>query len=726
MKTRDSIACHGYAYHSESEYPSSTVFSPLSLVLIIAITLVLSYWMVPSNQEAARRLLNDGQVQRAAAMIRAEDAPEAETAAAAVVTEEETLHLVETLLESSGPGEHSLEGEKFVHLLSGLAEFSKVEELISRHAETIGKAHASSLYLSLGDVALAKSHPEAASRAYALALAGDPESKALVTKMVHALRAQAKAGEALTAFENWLTTSKFQLREDEALTELYTGLLRENNQSGRAMDVVLPSLHQPPTEAEVTLIEKLTGESSRTADGIPVLLSYLKSNAQGKQLVSSLMADSLETEIDPMVYARAKTLATYYEWQDMPSEAFTLHHNLALQGDRESLKRCIALYDGLDRESDLCSLLQKLPEKLLKPSDHHLLATLLTHGGDVQGATAQFESYLKAHTEDTSAISELASLHAASGDLSGAATLLASALKIAPHDQALLTDYGDLLISTDRAREALPVYEELSRDAKNDEALERFALLAENLDEPALLAEALNRQIACVPKPCPDLQLALARTMSQLGESEANISVFLADAIKESPEQPCLRIALAKILVQTPQAADAVPLLATAELAGSAEGVELLCEAVQNGADPRLVAEFVKKNPTASTIAIAPEYQETRRTIVSGEAAKELAAKEGDERSVVPDIEDYLNKLREEADASYRSGNTAVAFAKISTYFEKTPLAHPADWNLLGHIYQSMGQTEKSRKAFEKSLNSLSPTPATATTRRAITVSSIP
>ena len=726
MNTRDFNTCHENAYYSGSEYPSSTVFSPLSLVLIIATTLVLSYWMVPSNQEAARRLLNDGQVQRAAAMIRSEDAPEPELAATAVVTEEETLQLVETLLASSGHGEHPLEGEKFVHLLSNLSDFAMVKELISRHAETMGKAQASALYLNLGDVALAKSHPEEASRAYALALAGDPQSKALVTKIVQALRAQAKAGEALSAFDNWLTTSKFALRADEALTELYTGLLRENNQSGRAMDVVLPSLHQPPTEAEVSLIEKLTGESSRTADGIPVLLSYLKSNTQGAKLVTSLMTDSLESELDPTIYARAKTLATYYEWQDMPSEAFTIHHNLALQGDHESLKRCIALYDGLDRESDLCSLLQKLPEKLLKPTDHHLLATLLTHGGDVEGATAQFESYLKAHADDTSAISELASLHAASGDLSGASTLLASALKIAPHDQALLTDYGDLLISTGRVREALPVYEELSRDAKNDEALERFALLAENLDEPALLAEALNRQIACVPKPCPDLQLALARTMSQLGESEANISAFLADAVKESPEQPCLRIALAKILVQTPRAAEAVPLLATAELAASAESVELLCEAVQSGADPRVVGAFLKKNPAASAVAIAPEYQDARRQIVSGEASKEAAAKAGEDRSVVPDIEDRLIKLREEADASYRSGNTAVAYAKISAYFEKTPLAHPADWNLLGHIYQSMGQNEKSRKAFEKSLQALSPTPATATTRRAITVSSIP
>lgn len=710
------------SFTSDPRESSSTVFSPYVLTGVIATTLFASYWMVPSNEETARRLLSDGQVRRAAAVMRTQPTEEASAADTEKVSDSDTLHLLEAMLQT---GSHSTDidatRQKFTELLRSLKDLSPVPALIHRNEGDLDDKATASLYLSLADLALSRGANDEATAAYTQALRALPSDTSVVNNIIKAWRAQNKSERALAALEQWLKAQR-DFKESPEMRLTHMTLLRENGRSGEALDLYLPGLHSPPSEDEVAMVEKLVGESSRTSDGIPVLAAFIGSDAQGSRLLDADLSVLPSSALSSKVRERATMLASFYEWQDEPSKAFTLHYKLALLGDHESLKRCIALYDGLDREADLCRLLQSIPAKKLKPTEEHLLSVLLMHTGATEEAMEHFRSYLASHKDDASAMGELASILAAQGSFDEAIQWLERALQHAPHTRSLMHDYGDLLITVGRARDALPIYEELSRDPKDDEALERFALVAEGLEAPAVLAEALTREINACGKPCPDLQIALTRVMRELNTPENEVSTYLAEAVKGSPELPCLRIELAKTIVETPRAEEAPALLARDEFAASSEAVELLCEAVQNGADTKVVAAFFKAHPHVSDLPIAPEYQDSRRQIIAGNGAQIVEATENAESPDREDAHEKLVKLREEAEASFRAGDHAAAYTKISHYFERTPFAHPADWNLLGHIYKSMGQLEKGRKAFAKSLESLTSARAAAASAQATTV----
>ena len=260
----------------ESE-DSSTVFSRPNLVILILSTLVLSYWMVPSNEEAARRLLNDGQVQRAAAVIRNDGnaviEPHIET-----LSDDDRLNLLEAMLQpESRTNDVAAQTRKFHHLLSGLSDLSKAQAIIDEHLEDLDKSVASSLFLSLGDMASDRADPAEAGRAYAKATEAMPANGSVILKIVQNWRAQNNSGRALAALENWLNNNNPSAVEKEGVLALHITLLRENSQSGRAFDLVLPTLKEPLTEEAVTLVEKLAGESSRTKDAVPVMVKYFES-----------------------------------------------------------------------------------------------------------------------------------------------------------------------------------------------------------------------------------------------------------------------------------------------------------------------------------------------------------------------------------------------------------------------------------------------------------------
>ncbi len=672
---------------------SISVLDHRVLAAVVMLALGIAWLQVPGRKEMAVRLLKDGEIHRALSTMgpvpepskspRPEDAPGPDAAAPA-----------------GDAALASVNRRPFEMLLDHGSDLKAVLAALDEHRGELTADQQGPLFESLGDQALAKSRHSVAAGLYARALEAKPKT-ALLLKLVATLRAFSKNQQALEVMDHFAAEHP-EVPLPAGWDRLKVTMLRETNQSSRAFDLLLGSVPRPFSQSDMSLIETVAAEADRTADAIPLVEAFLSVDPEAAKLLVADFSISTLPSVSKENLAHAASLVTFLEWNDKEERAFALHWKLARLGRRQSVERCLALYDGVDRDVETCDLLESLPAAELDAATHHFLARMQSMLGRRAAALETYQAYLVRQPDDAQALMELGTMLSVAARFKESAGLFQRALALEPDNRLMLHSLGDALISSGRETEALPIYQKLSVDPADAEALERYALLAENLEMPVQLVEALEREIAASPPPCVDLRLNLACTLQQLPDGIHLAIASLEGAVKEFPSTVPLRIKLAQLLLEDCQPDKVAEVLAKDQLAANAHALELLCEAVDNGADPGPARRFFAGHSSARTKTLNDEFSQTRKVLIDGEQPDLDGSQVASAEKEAPRAD-----LRGEAEADLERGETAQAERKMKTYLDRRHGTSAADWNLLGHIYKARGDHEQARNAFEHSLRSL-------------------
>lgn len=682
----------------------SPVINVGSLAALVGAGLALAYLQIPGKEELALRLLKDGQIQRAAAAMAKPVGSASASTPPTAAPSEATAHLLEASIGRHLRQEGKLaDVSQFQALVDGGTDPALIAQILEGHRSELRPERFARFLELLGDKALAQSNHLLAADLYRRSNESLPSAET-VLKQVAVFRAVSKPLDGLAAMDRFEHD-----RPSAVLPVNWTGLkitiLRETEQGSRAFDLLAAMVRAGGDETDLSLLETVASEADRTADAIPLIKACLAKKESTRWLLDKdTRMNAAASPPGSVMMQHAATLATFLEWNDDEESAFFIHFKLARLGRSESISRCLALYEGLDRDLEMCDLLTSLPAGVLEAGTYHLLAQLQTRLGRVEEAKATYRDYLASQPRDGEALGELATLLAMASQFAEAHDLLKRAVVEVPANRSLQHELGDVLVSLGRPEEALPIYEKLSLDPSDDDALERYALLAENLELPEQLAEALRREIAASPPPCVDLRLNLASTLALLPDGAHLAIASLQEGVEKFPENAPLRLKLARLLLDEQQAEGVPALLAVDSLAANAEAVELLCEAVMDGAAPAMVLEFFKAHPAAVSAAVLPEYSQFRQLLMSGDTVSLNASLASASDSKGTDDGDYYDRLRDEAEADHEHGQDAQALRKMKAWLDRSPRSHAVDWNLLGHIYKSLGDVALSRQAFERSL----------------------
>lgn len=662
-----------------------TVVSPLRVALLVVVCLLICLKLIPTKTEAAMRLAADGQLSRAAALIRPD---EQAVNTSATLSDKEARQLFVTMLTAANPG--GRDTDKLSRLMLCVNDLQWVREQITTNAPDITEENFNALMENMGDVAMARQDLQSATEAYHIVCEKSPTPQRF-EKQVAAWRAKGDAKGALNALEESFKT-KPEMAENPSLQSLQITLLRETSQSGRAFDLFAKTLPPKIDEVQLTMMERLAEESDRTTDVIPLQRKWLDETV-GPDLATSPIKASTET------IRHAFLMGRYLEWKNEPENAFAVFDQLARIGHEEAMRRCIDLYDGLNFEARMENLLGYLPAEKLCKEWLAIRAQLHSHQGHIEEALKDYSLILKNEPDNVPALGQMAAMQLASEEFAAALPLLEQAHRLDPADTKIAHALADTLISMDRPSDALPIYQELAEDLNDSDALERYELIAESLEMPDLLTDALQRQVTVTNGQAPDLQLRLADARQRLPQGKNAALATLRLALQAEPDSKPIRLELAQMLLDEGQAAEVIPLLATKDMATVPNALERLLDAGSEGAPMHLLAGYFTENKVSQSTPLSVVYHDLREALIHGHLPNMTNDDTPNEEQ--PDPSELMRNLAEKA---YQQGQFAKALSHMKEFLSMASEPTAGDLNLLGHIYRELGDLTHSREAFQASM----------------------
>jgi len=556
---------------------------PFLIGLVIAVTLLVLFLLIPGQEKVLERALADRDLTRVAKLY--EGTPEAaraknpelfallkarvdlDQAIAAAGTQmfdaALTASLAAPFLGLLGDGKY---GPGAAEGLAETLALSSSPEQIARtmHEVPGGPAAASRLWQNIARTATQAGNPVAAASALSALSDGSPAS----TLEIASLWQQAnRPGKGIEIIKSWLDRNPGPLEKgDVPLARLYLDLLRQENLNSEALDFLIA--HQRtlsaglPGREFVDAVSRTALASGRSADALPILkawdqehpddadswllLANLAMGVGDQASAASALTNYLKLHPDDknVQLLRAQAL----EWSGKPGEAFDAYLPLAAGGSRPAVDRLIALAPGLFRESELAGVLPKfLPATGTSP-DLLTLARLYVLEGKYDLARDLFRRHLGVHPDDLEVMKSLAEIDWEDQLFEEARSLYARAHKLDPGNIGFEHKLVQLDWIEGRFEGVVERLRALAEKTRSPDIIQEFYSASESQGDISALVDAMELKLSVEPDAPADTYRNLAYYNTMLGRPEAARDA-IARGLKRYPESRYFREELAYRLV---------------------------------------------------------------------------------------------------------------------------------------------------------------------------------
>lgn len=660
------------------------------LVILIALVACVGALVVltPTRSELFKRHMADGDARAASLLVAQENAGNSDETTAAITAE--TIRICQR--------DH-WKASSLNMLTSFLRQNTNLEpaaEEALRHLKTMPSPARAAVLGVLVERSLADGKLERAEKLQIqLVESVDVLDPTMVRQAVKTYRYNDNPALALVTI-NGLEEGRGSLPDD--LRELRIQLARELSQPEVAFALLCRQVRatDDPDRLRVLVPKAIkTGtEAGRQNDLIPLYEKYLKMARAGEQKDDSLLVEY------------AMSLGQTHEWTKDPIKAFDVYVELAAQGHRPALERCIALNPGLFRQEDLMHALVEGHEHYQDDDTLVLMTARFLGDSALRSEAIRFyRIYLERHPNDAEAHFRLGAVHDEGVQLKQALTHYRHAHELAPENDLYLAKLARLATSLQEFDEALGYLRLLGSRTKKTEYVEQYYTLAEGLGDRESTKEALRLLISIGGRLSPTRYLYLAAAF----RDEGNLKAFLGtlqEAHKKHPRNPFILLDLAEAYLFSKRPDLSLSILKSVDLAQYPQGAFTVLSALtaldrtaQAGRGPAFLDSFgpqleKSEDLTSTELLSLAEYSKKH----GGSARAQRLFRRVTEDSEIPS---------ELAKAHFHRGNFKEALRFQLQYLDTASMPTSSDYQLLGDIYRKLNQRSSSDKAYRKALELL-------------------
>ncbi len=695
--TTDARARGSHAVHSWFVVPS------------VLGALILAAILVPKKTELVKRLMEDGQHERAleVATDHALPAPvvsqpaiaqEAAPPSATVPKPKSPLDLLKDALTADPSGLGGAPGTtaEAATMISQAPDLLACVEVVRALDPGLTAAQRETVYLAMGKSALAKGDPGLAAQLFEEAANHGIRTPELLLQTVQAWRWCGHPEKAQAALEKWQAAGP--LPDSLVSTEIST--LRELNRPGEALRILLDVLKAEKgasglTQANVLLASEVAANAGQMDKALPFLADYLASLPAGKATVEELATGKVTTDDEWKKFT--KLVAQHCEWGGQPDQAFDHYMKLAVTGDRFALDRILALDPGLSRDGDVMTVLRHVVPVEGKPELTRMLAKMLADAAEYSDAEHWYGQWLEKNPRDVSARRELAGLYEEQSQPDRALETYRKALEIDPGNLEMQKEIADIQISQRQFREAFAFYQQLPEKDHDNFTLENFALLAESLAEYRAFNRALVLRQHRLKNPTTQDFLELARSFEVIGDSQGVIDTY-QDGLTRNPRSRIMKVELANTFRRAERYDEAIALLAVPELKSDMHAMQLFIEVCCLKEDYQFALAFLGRS-FEKRFAFGPDTLLDLGHIYFNngylEDADALYSSIPEEPTMWPLL----------ATARFKRGDFVGAERFQKKHLTALQVPDPQGWMFMGDIYKMLGQESDAAAAYAKSLS---------------------
>jgi predicted Zn-dependent protease len=699
----------------KTESPASRkptkVVSPALLLSCFGICLGSAYFLIPKGDELYRLLLADGDQERVIELVVEQgEAPESAIATDVAAVAEPVNYQRLMTIAFDTVGREGLSGEEVARITSVLERCDPTSGSfanLKRHAGEIADSENEHFYNVLARRALGEGDPKLAADIYT-DLAGRVGSLKVETVEMMVL-AYRYTGQSKPAFD-CIERMQKQLGDIDQLPagmrDTYVALLMEVDRPGDAFDILRGDFEAAAgdagrLEALLPVLVEAASYSERGAELPPYYEAYFAALPQSKLPLAGLaqIGRSELTQSHVAFLEHAKRYAQICEWNDFYDRSLDYYLKGAAMGDDFSLKRAIALNEGLRRDTDMADQLLELVPIPGQPQHALMLARLLGEDARYDQARTVYLAYIESNPDSAAATLELAALEEESGDLEAAINYYKRTSEMLPDDTQLKLRIAGLHVAFGEHEEAFGLYRSLPEGDHTNATLERLQMLAEALGDYEELNRAIKMGFARRQKPGAEHFLDLAQSHSLTGDTSNEVLV-LSGAMHSLPESQQIAVALADVLYRESRFEEAMQILTRRDLRDNMQAMSLFIE-ICGGTDNHAYAAKYLAAGIEGEFDFAPSvrielgqiYEETGKL----QSAQQLYAS-------VPEGGMAWQLL---AAAKYKTGEYDRAEEYQRRYLKAAEQPDAQDWVFLGDICKNLGKEREANVCYKHSLNLL-------------------
>lgn len=699
-----------------------TVLPLTPLVLLTVGALVLSWLLVPTEQQMADRVLKDRHFQQVISCLTAQGHVDAAKAAelrgmsgrrlAALarlfqLTSREQIQAIfdKNRIEDYDLLSHGLllRAIQFVDVIAPREAF----DIMRPNLDRVPGAWRVDLLELIGRNAHAVGDPGLAVECCRLACQVPEAGWPTLQRMAQTFRWESRSLEASEILRRWLREHEKALdaatRTEAHALQLVLSL--EAGQPSIAFDLCLADLRALPADASPSreLLERslqtaiFAGRGGEMLPWVEKFVLTLPDHDTPWNRLPKLAAAQPDRFVELKKWWGQ--IARLADWSGQPDRAFPAHLRAAALGDVDSLDRCLALHNWLGRTEECAELLQALGPV---PGREDLAATLprlLGNLGREREAIALFEHWLARHPEDNDTRHALTALLEDLGEDGKAIAQLEELLRRRPDDAVALAKLSSKRMQQKFFQKALLLLEAAPERAHTLETLEGYASLAGSLDRHESRLRALQLALKRKESPEPRDYQQLAEAASYTAKPQQALEI-LHDAIQRFPLDVPLRLALAGLHAQRQEFAEALAVVMHPPLSRRFEIVAFVLSLAPHVPDAGGALAFLGKD-IESAFSLAPEDRLQLAVLHHKAGHTEDTARLF---AMVPETPDMRRVI---AEARFHSEGFDIA-GRLMREQVREIQASASDWVFLGDIYERQGRADEAQQAYDHSLAILS------------------
>ena len=692
------------------------------LLVLLAVTVGVSLWLVPRQEELVARLFKDQQYERIAGVLRnglagtgvsVDDRLLRNLSAEQLAVLGQLLRLTprEQLHAVFAPGR----GPKYDQLIHGLVlgaiqyvdviPPAEAWEIISPEMMRLSEAQQMDVLQLLAQNSLALTSPRLAAQLLIKASALPSATAGQVRRMGDACRWCSQSLRGALEIRRWTRLHR-DSPEASDLLAFARSLALEGGNAAMALELQLQRLEilavsNGLTAEEMAETYSLAQQSSKTATILPWIQRYVETLPEhqldwnGLRSLAQTKPESLEA------YRRWLTqLAQVSDWNSAFSTSFEMHLRLTAMGDLNSLDRCIALADFLGRTEELVPVLRAMQPMPEREQSQIVLAKMLAGLGDDDAARPLYLDWVRKHPQDRAAAFEYACLVEDLGEEDAAAEAFDEFVRRFPDDVLGMKKLAEGRIRQGRFDEALAVYSKMRKEDHDCATLENYAMLAESLDRHDEQVRALQMTADQMKVPTPEVFLDIAEAASYLDDPSIQTEALQA-GMNKLPNSAVLRIALANAWLKLEEPEKVLDTLrADPRLKTNFEAVTLALSRCAEVPDPRAVLDFIGED-------VESRFRLPVTAKLDLAVLMRLCGIVDKAERIIAGVRESKENLPLLAEARHLMGDGDEAARLLTTYLDGNPGGKASEWLFLGELYQELGRADDAQHAFDHSLDLL-------------------
>ncbi len=662
------------------------------VAILVVLSLVLAWQLVPREHEVVGRLVADGQYERALELFGAEDGT--------------TTTLIRDLIDENQADLNPRLIKSLQTLMAFSEEPGEVYELINEYRSDIPETVASNFLESLAIRSMQLGAPELASRIYQDLSRNQVLDEPQLRSAVTAARHSSNPLLGLNLLSDHLR--KLQIPAShfpEDLRRMMITLSREVNQGERAFELLVEELRQSnESGARSRLMEELAQvsvEANRFEEGIPIIKRYVETTQAGQMDWDALVARKGPHPSDPEFMKYASMLATVCEWHNDADQAFDIYRKLALLGDLHALDRCVTIYPWALRQNDLADLLFRLYPIRERSGYSLLIARLQAQRGHFDSAEKILRELIQSgEAQEADLWAELGHVMNELDEFEQAIGAYRKAVDLdsATHG-ALSVKVAQLHISLGNHAEALRCYGNIPLELHSNKSAEDYSVLAESMLDGAQY-ERIARW-GMKDRPARSQDFAQLADVWRKSGAEQRAREVLEEGLRVLPESDILRLALVDHDIQREAFEPAYLSLQKVFRLGDFRYTSRLLELAQQlQCFGEAIAMLKLEDPLATDW---PDQERLYLADLYEDAGEPLTALQI--FSDVPGGE--LGALRIRAEQAFLAGDVQLAWTLQQQYLEMPQPFDPDAWLFMGDLHEAVGRYKESEQAYHVALQGL-------------------